>query len=642
MKKTLLLAGCAFMMAASALASSPLLPLRGQATGKYVTSSVTAEYAPAAKAQVSRAVTEFDYTLAGEPYTCLGFKEAKRGDVVAQAFEIPAEIASTMAGNTIDKVYFYTGLNNTTRRNRIKEATIFLTHDLEAEPFYTQDVSGIGETPWAKVEVPLTTPQSIDGTQPVYVGVKCAITNSVDYAIVVDNLYHGQDYNGGWVAYTKDGGLVWDNISEYYGFVCVGAIISGDNFPVDGVAPVSVDVIPILEVDTPFSLNMVINNQGVNDITSLEVVTKVGNEAERTSTVTLNAPLPFYNQQYVEVPGLTYSTPGSDLVPIEVKITKVNGNDNTSAVNSTTASATFIPKGSSFERRVVIEEFTGTWCQFCPVGIYTMEKIREEFPNGEFIPVAVHTGDEMDSGAFSELLGAFAGAGVPSSVLNRMNVQYPFPYEDVYDAYEQIHEIPALVDLSFDARYTNDAHNELSLTTRTKYLFANDKASETYGITFVVTEDNVGPYTQINGYAGRQQDCGGWENQPSRVSVVYNDVARLTTGISTGISGAVPASVEPDHTYEFNYILPIGEPVTDPTKINVVAYVINLKSGIVENASIVRLGNLSGVENMTVGVDADANAPVEYFNLQGMRVDEPSAGIYIRRQGSTITKVVVR
>lgn len=39
---------------------------------------------------------------------------------------------------------------------------------------------------------------------------------------------------------------------------------------------------------------------------------------------------------------------------------------------------------------------------------------------------------------------------------------------------------------------------------------------------------------------------------------------------------------------------------------------------------------------------ADDNAPVEYFNLQGMRVENPTSGIYIRRQGSDVKKVLVK
>lgn len=41
-------------------------------------------------------------------------------------------------------------------------------------------------------------------------------------------------------------------------------------------------------------------------------------------------------------------------------------------------------------------------------------------------------------------------------------------------------------------------------------------------------------------------------------------------------------------------------------------------------------------------IEADANAPVEYFNMQGVKVANPENGLYIRRQGSKISKVVVK
>ncbi len=48
---------------------------------------------------------------------------------------------------------------------------------------------------------------------------------------------------------------------------------------------------------------------------------------------------------------------------------------------------------------------------------------------------------------------------------------------------------------------------------------------------------------------------------------------------------------------------------------------------------------LSGISNVTV---ADENAPVEYYNLQGVRVENPANGLYIKRQGKTATKVFVK
>lgn len=50
--------------------------------------------------------------------------------------------------------------------------------------------------------------------------------------------------------------------------------------------------------------------------------------------------------------------------------------------------------------------------------------------------------------------------------------------------------------------------------------------------------------------------------------------------------------------------------------------------------------DFSGID----GVESDecSDAPVEYYNLQGMKVENPTSGIYIRRQGSKTSKVFIR
>lgn len=48
-------------------------------------------------------------------------------------------------------------------------------------------------------------------------------------------------------------------------------------------------------------------------------------------------------------------------------------------------------------------------------------------------------------------------------------------------------------------------------------------------------------------------------------------------------------------------------------------------------------GSQSGVEDTMV----DENAPVEYFNLQGVKVVKPENGIYVKKQGSKAVKVVL-
>ena len=49
--------------------------------------------------------------------------------------------------------------------------------------------------------------------------------------------------------------------------------------------------------------------------------------------------------------------------------------------------------------------------------------------------------------------------------------------------------------------------------------------------------------------------------------------------------------------------------------------------------NVVRLSGIEGVEA------TQSQAPVEYYNLQGIRVDNPANGIYIRRCGNVVTKV---
>ncbi len=41
-------------------------------------------------------------------------------------------------------------------------------------------------------------------------------------------------------------------------------------------------------------------------------------------------------------------------------------------------------------------------------------------------------------------------------------------------------------------------------------------------------------------------------------------------------------------------------------------------------------------------IEASDNSPVEYFNILGEKVDNPTGGIFIRRQGSDVKKVIIR
>lgn len=60
-------------------------------------------------------------------------------------------------------------------------------------------------------------------------------------------------------------------------------------------------------------------------------------------------------------------------------------------------------------------------------------------------------------------------------------------------------------------------------------------------------------------------------------------------------------------------------------------------------ASMIVKGEQSGIDDITID-NAQTDAPIQYFNLQGIAVqhDNLTPGIYLRRQGNTTTKVIVR
>lgn len=59
-------------------------------------------------------------------------------------------------------------------------------------------------------------------------------------------------------------------------------------------------------------------------------------------------------------------------------------------------------------------------------------------------------------------------------------------------------------------------------------------------------------------------------------------------------------------------------------------------------------GEESAMLDIQTGVDGinsaeiDSQLPVEYYNLQGVRIYEPTNGLYIRRQGSNVSKVLIK
>ena len=135
---------------------------------------------------------------------------------------------------------------------------------------------------------------------------------------------------------------------------------------------------------------LTILNHGVEAITSLEYTIEVnGQTTERTTRVSIAG------QYYGSQGKLNATVPAvseEGMQPITFRITKVNGEaneDDNPATVYTVAYLTEYPK-----HKPLMEEYTGTWCGWCPRGMVAMEAMTEIYGD-DFVGVAWHNSDPM-------------------------------------------------------------------------------------------------------------------------------------------------------------------------------------------------------------------------------------------------------
>lgn len=117
-----------------------------------------------------------------------------------------------------------------------------------------------------------------------------------------------------------------------------------------------------------------------------------------------------------------------------------------------------------------------------------------------------------------------------------------------------------------------------------------------------------------------------WNKLGSQYRPTENKILNVGTGTST-------TDVTTDGTGDKNWKV-----VT--AYVNNTYYVYDLKLDLLNNKlTIDGTNHTTGVESISV---EDSVAPVEYFNLQGVRVENPENGLYIVRQGNKVSKQLIR
>ncbi len=584
---------------------------------------------------------EVYYTLAGDPYTALSFNNQVPGMQVAMAFQFDPSFLAGLTDGKLTGITYYTGTEGNANLNKITKAYVFIAEKLgstDAMFLYTQEVQA-PTTPFTRVDVKLDEPFDIPADKKLYAGVYFNINSANNAAVVVDYAGHMNEY-GGWYAVrsSSKGAWSWDNLASSFGFLTLGATVTSSSFPRNSVEFVIIDGQPAANVGEPFGFQFLLGNTGVNDVESISVEYGIDGQESVTEVYTMPQSVPMNQYIIGSIPQFVSNVPtkSSDLT---LKVTAVNGEPNTAAVTSGSYPVTIVPEGKAKDRNVVIEEFTGTWCQYCPVGYTTMEMIREAYTDGTVIPVCIHVSDPMSSSSYNSVYNNYSSGGVPSSTVNRTYDEYPY-FDDLAQLIDELSAVPGIAEVTADATLDPETRI-LTVNSKTSFSFDYTDGDQNFILAYGVTEDGVGPYNQTNGYSGSSQAVfGGWEKESSQVSLVFNDVARQLEKFS-GITGSIPAELATGEEYEYTHSFKLLNAISNLEKINVVVYLLNRKSGAIENACVIKAPSIdqSGIDS----VIADSqDAPVEYFNLQGIRVSQPSAGVYIRRQGENVSKVLVR
>lgn len=640
MKKTLLtLLACAAVMTAAA---GPLSLRQKTVTLGFSENTIRADRQSTATPP-QRAAGTIDFTLAGEPSGAFKLSDGA-GKQSAMAFEITPEMATVYAGNKITEITYYTGGNSSSSSNQVTMYTGFIANDFDAEPIAKRGAFA-STNMFTKGTIKLAAPVAIEAGQRYVIGVYGTPKTANDFFFVYDEIARPSgDDTGGWIASRAKASdpWVWQNVTDEYGFMCVGCVISGDNIPENmaGIAAVAAD--EVAQADTPFTIELSLKNSGGNAISSIDYTYTVGNEAPVDAHYDLPTPIASNSTSSVALTGATYPTPGKEAQPVTITVNKVNGQPNNDPNKTGASSVVIIPKGTGFSRNMVVEEGTSINCGYCPRGIWCLEYLREKYTDGTVACVAVHGNglgpDPMTSSSWAPFENAYV-SGYPSGIVNRKyETSFGGPAE-MEAFYTAIHSVPALNTVQSEVMWGNPEHTKLFFMAKTEFVF-DYEAGHPYILSFAATEDKVGPYTQSNYYSGASYEVGGWEKKGSSVSTIYNDVAR-TLDTFQGIEGSVPATIQGNQENKFNHMMELTG-VNNYKNVNAVVYLLDKSNGQVENVIFIPASKIleydeSGLTEAAV----DENAPAEYFNLQGIRVENPTHGLYIKRQGSKVTKVIL-
>lgn len=410
------------------------------------------------------------------------------------------------------------------------------------------------------------------------------------------------------------------------------------------------------QVNTTTDLTLSIKNHGYNGVKSFSYSYTAG-DVNGSGQVELDKPLPAIFNASTDVTIKLDEIAAKGTYPLKLTIDKVNGEANSEAVAN---EGKFVVFNVMPKHNPVMEEYTGTWCGWCPRG-YVALKLMNKY-HSDFIGLSYHNGDAMEimsSANFPSSVSGFPTADMDRAFGASVDPYYGastsgFGIEDVWKAQaKKLAPAAAAVEASYK-------DGEKKIAAKATFVFLEDLTdADKYKVEFVLVADDLhgtgsaweqhNYYTEANAGTMPSPEADPFFAGNSVIpGLHFDDVVVATTRLAGGLV-SLPATVKADEPVEVEgefetakVVSTSGESlIQDTSKMRVVALLLNA-DGTIANAA------KANVEGYTTGISTINNnagktdVPVAVYDAQGQRLSSMQRGVNIVKYASGKTVKVVK
>lgn len=237
-------------------------------------------------------------------------------------------------------------------------------------------------------------------------------------------------------------------------------------------------------------------------------------EGKQKHTYNFKKPIPFFGT--VNLPASMNLPSKTGRSEATLTIDEVNGvADEYTEKEENEGKFNFISLKDAYHRTPVVEELTSVSCGNCPIGLAGMKQLIDTIGENNLVAVSIHGDydkrikeDPLKASTYQDFFTSYAES-LPLAYVNREIKAYP--HGEVIDACRFIQSQPCEATMSVDGK------NGLKGTEiNAKIKFSIDVPADTYGVTYVVTEDGV-KTDQLNYLAQL------YMTQPEKVDSAFKD-----------------------------------------------------------------------------------------------------------------------